>query len=1004
MKNICISGFPQILFRQCSTLFVLLFVCLSASNASNKSIKANDLELIMERIRTANITGNITTIENTATSYLQSVQSGGFFSDINYSDQSATNWQPQTHLDRLKTIVQAYTISSSKYYNDNSVYNSIVSMFSYWHNAHPVSTNWYMQEIASPQRIGIMLILMRFGPKQLPSDLETNLIKRIKDEGGDPELQTGANKLDVATHWIYRGCLSGDTDVLSYGIEQAYQPLFLTTEEGFQYDYSYHQHGSQLYLGGYGRVVIAGISNLALYLVDTPYALSGNQLELFSKFTREVYIPVIRGQYLMYNTLGRSLTRKSALSESGFSTILTRMISLDPQYKDFYEKTIERVKGSKTADYNLSPVNTHFWRSDYTLHQRPGYTMDIRMASVFSARNENGNGENLKGYFLTDGATQIALRGDEYVDIFPVWDWAKIPGTTAPDMPTIPKPAAWGVSGSSYFAGGVSNGKYGVSAYLLNDTKYSVNTKAKKSWFLFDNEIVCLGAGIASSATQQINTTINQSLLKGDVTTISNTGTTAILSQQQQDFTNLAWLLHDNVAYYFPQGGNISVSKQSQSGTWYSINTTQTTETVTKDVFKAWFNHGNTPSKGTYSYIIVPNKSSASEIGQYTTSDIEILENSDSLQVVRHKSLNILGLVFYKDATFSNNDTYVHADKACVIMLEGVNSQQVKMYISDPSRQNKSITVLTKLPSIEGTKILTCALPSYPDPYAGSTFEYVIDSNTTDYSSKSKSYIYPSADSYVWNGSYKYTNYGKEKTLVVKNDIDNYGRESYIKFDLQNLNIDASAIDECKIYLTLSVANTNTSIQETKWNISHVSNDTWEEDKITWNNKPEVDDLIITIPSSYAGTNVSADITEFALNEIEFGNKILTLHISSANSGSTTDASFYSRESGTSTSPHLLVETPITTGIENKPHPDSYPLLIYPSIVNRGSPVFVGTAENISKESFYEISVINTLGKTVLTTSDNNKIETASLMPGTYIVSAINREYNSILHSMFIVK
>ena len=41
------------------------------------------------------------------------------------------------------------------------------------------------------------------------------------------------------------------------------------------------------------------------------------------------------------------------------------------------------------------------------------------------------NNENLKGYNLPLGATNILTSGKEYEGIFPVWNWNKIPGTTA---------------------------------------------------------------------------------------------------------------------------------------------------------------------------------------------------------------------------------------------------------------------------------------------------------------------------------------------------------------------------------------------------------------------------------------------------------------------------------------------------------------------------------------------------------------------------------------------
>lgn len=88
------------------------------------------------------------------------------------------------------------------------------------------------------------------------------------------------------------------------------------------------------------------------------------------------------------------------------------------------------------------------------------------------------------------------------------------PGVTAPQMNKIPMAqSSWQTRGTSTFAGGVSDSIYGASAYSYRDDYADINTKAKKAWFFFDEEVVCLGAGISSTSPEDIFTTVNQSLL-----------------------------------------------------------------------------------------------------------------------------------------------------------------------------------------------------------------------------------------------------------------------------------------------------------------------------------------------------------------------------------------------------------------------------------------------------------------------------------------------------------
>ena len=64
-------------------------------------------------------------------------------------------------------------------------------------------------------------------------------------------------------------------------------------------------------------------------------------------------------------------------------------------------------------------------------HSRPGYFMSTRM---YSTRNYNTdgyiNGEGKRSHHIADGCTFIFRDGEEYFNIFGVWDWYRIPGTT----------------------------------------------------------------------------------------------------------------------------------------------------------------------------------------------------------------------------------------------------------------------------------------------------------------------------------------------------------------------------------------------------------------------------------------------------------------------------------------------------------------------------------------------------------------------------------------------
>lgn len=703
------------------------FIHADLSISSTPQAKSNEFEQLMEKIR-QDFANNPAPekIEEELKTYNDL---DGSFTDVDYASIQRTNWPPITHVDRLSDFAFAYTNPQNKYYENESLFNKIEKGLEYWHERNPWCHNWWYNQIAEPQKLGILLIQMRTGKKQIPADLENKLLERIKKDGGDPAKWTGANRTDIALHWIYRACLSENEADLEIALENVYNPIVYTTKEGFQNDNSYFQHGQQLYIGGYGDEILKGITQVAMYTKGTRFAIPQEKLALVSKFMRETYYATIRGQYMLFDVLGRGVSRPNVTNKSHTALFAKRMVELDSMHADEFKAIIARLEGKKPAGYALKPGHTHYFRGDYTLHVRPGYTFDVRMVSTRTLRCEYGNGENLKTYFMSDGCTNMVTTGNEYANIFPVWNWARIPGVTAPQVKEIPKAASdWKTPGTSTFAGGVSDSLYGVSAYAYMDAYADVNTGARKAWFFFDDEVVCLGAGIHSSSTNELNTTINQCL------SVTNKKILVSVDKKQSEITNgnfdynsPEWILHNDIAYLFPNGGNVFVSKQNQSGNWYDINQTASKEQQQKEIFSLGFDHGLQPSEATYAYIVVPGKSNAKEIEKYKNQgDIEIAVNTADLQVVRNKKLGIWEMVFYKAGVFNHRDIRVTVDKACTLMIKEDGMRTARLHIADPGQTESDIQVSILLPArSKDAKNICC---SFKDSgiYAGATKAYDI--------------------------------------------------------------------------------------------------------------------------------------------------------------------------------------------------------------------------------------------------------------------------------------
>jgi chondroitin AC lyase len=258
-------------------------------------------------------------------------------------------------------------------------------------------------------------------------------------------------------------------------------------------------------------------------------------------------------------------------------------------------------------------------------HHRPGYFAATRMNSVRTANTDGlTNGENKKSHHLADGVLYLSHDGGEYRDIYPVWDWHKIPGTTA-EQNTVLDPKKVRRMCSTRFVGGVSDGTYGLAAMDLGVGELN----AKKAWFYFDTEIVCLGAGIDSSTSNPVATSVNQCLLRGPVRLSGDRGS-AEAPRGEHALPGVRWVWHDRFGYVFPTSTNGPGSDSP----------------ITKDVFSLSIDHGIGPENGGYTYIVVPAASVEQTASVASKLPVEIVSNTAKQQAVWHPGLQILSVAF----------------------------------------------------------------------------------------------------------------------------------------------------------------------------------------------------------------------------------------------------------------------------------------------------------------------------------------------------------------------
>lgn len=644
----------------------------------------------------------------------ENMRPDGSWADIDYASTHATNWPPARHLERMQLMAVAFSKPNSIYAGNQDIYQKLVKGMQYWYTQNPKSSNWWHNDISAPQYIGRILLLTKSAKTPLPPDLQVALLAKMQ-EAQPPFTFTGANKLDIAIHNIYRALYTNNEKLMTTAVREAFQPINFTTEEGLQHDYSYLQHKEQLMISAYGLVFLTGEYRVAAWLAGTKYALQEEKRHMLNNFFFNTFARTLRGRYIDYNVEGRGVSRpntldKKSLAAKDDNALLNIIAIVSPEKERELKVLQQRISQSALPSYQVVPSHTYFWRGDYTLHTRPAYSFHVRTVSKRTIRTEAGNGENLLATVIPDGSVNLVRRGDEYYNIMPVWEWDKIPGVTARDYDTaVTLKKYWGEYGSTDFVGGVTDSVYGTTAY----TQDYDDVQAKKGYFFFDKEVVCMGAGITSKAPQNITTTLNQSWSRGKVFINEKDKISEV--KNNTAYNNINWLWHDSIAYFFLQPAAVHISNAVQSGSWTAINKNRKGEEKGK-VFKAWVNHHANPASASYAYVVVPGVS-VKDLPVYNYAAIKNLSNTAALQAVHHQELDIVQAIFYETGSLQAGDVKIQVEHPCILQIKDLTGR-IQLSIAEPTGRYATLKVEVTTPQA-GKKIIPVTLPQAP--YAGSS-------------------------------------------------------------------------------------------------------------------------------------------------------------------------------------------------------------------------------------------------------------------------------------------
>jgi chondroitin AC lyase len=588
---------------------------------------------------------------------------------------------------------RAYKKKGSPLKGNPKLKKAIYASLDYWLAHDFICENWWWNQIGTPNNLVSMLYIM-------DTDLTKEQIAKTMPMVGRAYLNaTGArpsgDRIKIAGI-LAKVCLfNRDENQFNTVIRVIEGEIKFSTGRGMQHDFSFHHREDRVNNTlSYGTGYADAFAEWASLVAGTKYQFSASPLELLTDYYLDgICKQMVYGKYVDTGSMNRDITRSDGQKAFGTKTIDNLMMASDYRKREL--ETIKKIREGETVVTKTHA--TFFWQSEYFTLQRPNFFTSVRMYSNRDYNMEQPyNGEGLMNHHRGDGTNYISRTGNEYDGTAPVYDWQKIPGATIVQKPALPSEKEIQKKGITDFVGAATDGNLGV---VVMDFKSPHDPlEAKKSWFFFEKEYVCLGTGINSTSSFPVATTINQCQLSDDLLVRAN-GQTSKPDKGNREIKEVEWILNDGIAYIPLQPVTLNLSNQTEKGSWYTINHQSDTpkEEVGTEIFKLWFNHGIRPNNATYQYLVIPSVK-AEELGNQPDRKIVVLSNSAEIQAVKHIGLNCCEMVFYQSGQVQiSKDLAVGMEGPglAIVKSDGANIKAIT--VADPSRKLSRIHLTTNV-------------------------------------------------------------------------------------------------------------------------------------------------------------------------------------------------------------------------------------------------------------------------------------------------------------------
>ena len=401
-----------------------------------------------------------------------------------------------------------------------------------------------------------------------------------------------------------------------------------------------------------------------------------------------------------------------------------------------------RMKGCPAGDYAGS---RYFYNNDDLIVKSDDFYFFINMASIRCDGVESAHTLAAKyNFYSCDGQTLFLRRGDEAKRALGGLDLTAFPGVTAREVKDQLIPitnwrgycskynfaAAATRGGSNACAGFIFEKMNGSAKKDVNDTsglndpnKGIYGVKAYKSWFVFDDLLLALGAGITNLDPAQegdIRTTIDQTIWDSPVSSrdwkIDHDGKT---HRYELAASGLPWVKQDSGFAYavLPEQttGSVSLVAERRASKWDKLakpNAGKKGKPETIDILQLSINHGREVRDGTYGYMVYAGHKDPVQV--FSKPPVTVLANTTILQAAMSPDGKTVQAVFYDPAAELKAGAHTFRVSApCAFMAEFEENGTVHLTVTD-AEMNPALNEITVM--MDGREVI---IPLPVEPHRG---------------------------------------------------------------------------------------------------------------------------------------------------------------------------------------------------------------------------------------------------------------------------------------------